>query len=114
VCVIGGARWSYSELGRARQRASDITYEEGMGPISNGLNSLANRVELDVECSDEATIDLIEREAGDNAVLVRAFLEVRDGTLDDLRARLPASDMAARCARTPSPPHGSEPGASAT
>jgi hypothetical protein len=111
VCVVGGARWSYAELRRARRRASDITYEEGMGPISNGLNSLANRVELDVECSDEATIDRIEREAGDNAVLVRPFLTVRDGTLDGLRTGMPASDMAARCARTPSPKHASEPSA---
>lgn len=109
VCVVGGARWSYAELRRAQRRASDITYEDGMGPISNGPNSLANRVELDVTCSDEATIERIRREAG-QAVRVRSFLMVRDATLDDLRARMPASDMATRCARTPAPPHASEPG----
>jgi hypothetical protein len=109
VCVVGGARWSYAELDRAQRRASDIAHEEGMGPISNGSNSVANRVELDVTCSDEATVERIKQQTG-GAVRVRSFLVVRDATLDDLRARMPASDMATRCARTPVPPHPSEPG----
>ena len=113
VCVVGGAHWSYNELRRAQQRASVITYQEGMGLISNGKNSIANRVELDVHCSDEATVNRIHREAG-NAVHVRSFLAVRNGTLDDVRARAPTSELAARCARTPNPIRASEPGASAT
>lgn len=99
VCVVGGARWSAAELQRAQRRALDIAVEEGMGPWSAAINGAANRVDLDVERSDDAAIARIEQEAGE-AVRVRPFIAVRDATLDDLPVPPSRGDVELETAQT--------------
>jgi hypothetical protein len=99
VCVIGGARWSAAELDQAQQRALEIAQAEGMGPWSSGTDAVANRVDLEVERSDDASVSRIAQEAGE-AVRVHAFIAVRDGTLADLPAPPARGDVELETART--------------
>lgn len=99
VCVIGGARWSSAELERMTRRATEIAREEGMGPWSAGPDAVANRVRLDVERSDGHTVARLRDEFGE-AVDVRAFMAVRDATLDDLPAAPERGDVALETADT--------------
>jgi len=99
VCVVGGARWSAAELEQAQQRALEIAQAEGMGPWSSGTDAVANRVDLEVERSDEASVARIAQEAG-QAVRVHSFIAVRDGTLADLPAAPARGDVELETAQT--------------
>lgn len=99
VCVVGGARYSAAELEQAQQRATDIAVDAGMGLWSSGIDAVANRVDLEVERSDEPTRERIRQEVGD-AVRVHAFLALRDATLDELPAAPSAGDVELETAQT--------------
>jgi hypothetical protein len=99
VCVVGGARWSMAELEQAQQRAMQIARDAGMGPWSASADVVSNRVDLDVERSDEVTRDRIRKAAGD-AVRVHAYLALRDATLDDLPAPPSRGDVELETAQT--------------
>lgn len=99
VCVVGGARYSAAELEQAQQRATDIAVDAGMGLWSSGTDAVANRVDLEVERSDEPTRERIQQEAGD-AVRVDAFLTLRDATLDELPAPPSPGDVELETAQT--------------
>jgi hypothetical protein len=99
VCVVGGARYSAAELEQAQQRATDIAVDAGMGLWSSGTDAVANRVDLEVERSDEPTRERIQQEAGD-AVRVHAFLALRDATLDELPGPPSPGDVELETAQT--------------
>lgn len=83
VCVVGGARYSIAELQRAQRRATDIALDAKLGLWSSSIDVVDNRVDLEVDYSDEPTRRRIRQEAGD-AVRIRAFLALRDATLAQL------------------------------
>ena len=99
VCVVGGARWSMAELEQAQQRAMQIARDAGMGPWSASPDVVDNRVDLEVERSDEVTRERIRREAGD-AVRVHAYVALRDATLGDLPAPPSRGDVELETAQT--------------
>jgi hypothetical protein len=83
VCVVGGARWSLAELQRAQNRATEIANAAGLGVWSSSADEVDNRVDLEVERSDEPTRERIRQEAGE-AVRIHAFIALRDATLAEL------------------------------
>jgi hypothetical protein len=99
VCVVGGARYSYAELEQAQQRATDIANDARLGLWTSGIDTIGNRVDLEVEHSDEPTRERIREEAGD-AVRIHAFLALRDATLAQLPRTPARGDVALETADT--------------
>jgi hypothetical protein len=99
VCVVGGARYSYAELEQAQQRAMDIAHDAGMGMWGSGIDTVGNRVDLDVEQSDEPARERIRQALGD-AVRIHAFLALRDATLAELPKTPARGDVELRTADT--------------
>jgi hypothetical protein len=99
VCVAGGARYSYAELEQAQQRATNIANDTGMGMWSSGIDVVGNRVDLEVERSDEPARERIRQEAGD-AVRIHAFLALRDATLAQIPAAPTRGDVELETADT--------------
>jgi hypothetical protein len=99
VCVVGGARHSLAELQRAQERATEIAMDAGMGLWSSGVDVVANRVDLEVERSDEPSRRRIRREVGD-MVRIHAFMALSDATLAQLPAPPPAGDVELETAGT--------------
>ena len=99
VCVVGGARHSLAELERAQQRATDSAMDAGMGVWSSSIDVVANRVDLDVERSDEPARERIRREVGE-VVRIRAYLALRDATLAQLPVPPSPGDVELETAET--------------
>jgi hypothetical protein len=83
VCVVGGARYSLAELERAQRRATDIALDAGLGVWGSDVDVVENRVNLEVDYSDEPTRERIRQDSGD-AVRIHAFLALRDATVNQL------------------------------
>jgi hypothetical protein len=99
VCVVGGARHSLAELERAQQRATEIAMDAGLGLWSSGVDVVANRVDLEVERSDQPTRRRIRQEVGD-IVRIHAYMTLRDATLAQLPAAPSPGDVALETADT--------------
>jgi hypothetical protein len=83
LCVVGGARYSIGELEQAQRRATDVAMDAGLGVWGSDIDVVDNRVDLELDYSDEPTRVRIREDSGD-AVRIHAFLALRDATLADL------------------------------
>lgn len=99
VCVVGGARWSEAELQQAQSRATEIATSAGLGLWSSSTDVVRNRVDLEVERSDEETRERIRREAGES-VRVHAFIALRDAAIAELPAPPDRGDITLETADT--------------
>jgi len=92
ICVQGGARYTQTELERARATADRILGEHGVVWSGSGSDVTRNRIRYDAEVIDAATLEELKRETGE-AVEVVAFVELLDRSLQELPVAAQRGDV---------------------